>query len=85
MRRCTALLALSSGAFALQPLQTPSRSLRRTRLHVTGSEDAIRDDIARRNAARADAPLQLVDEAVGVPRLGRIADGEQAPLQVLCR
>lgn len=56
MRRCIALLALISGTFALQPLQTPSRSLRRTRLHVTGSEDAIRDEIARRNAARADAP-----------------------------
>ena len=50
------LCALITGAVALQPLHTPSRSLRRTKLHVTGSEDDLRDEIARRNAAKADAP-----------------------------
>ena len=39
---------------ALQPRHTPSRRLRQ--LHVTGSEDDLRDEIARRNAAKADAP-----------------------------
>ena len=46
------LYALITGAVALQPLHTPSRRLRQ--LHVTGSEDDLRDEIARRNAARAD-------------------------------
>ena len=51
------LYALVTGAVALQPLHTPSRRLQqRTKLHVTGSEDDLRDEIARRNAAKADAP-----------------------------
>ena len=36
-------------------------------------------------AARADAALQLIHEAVRVPRLRGVADGEQAPLQVFRR
>ena len=54
MRTCIALLATWRAALALQPLHTPSRRLRQ--LHVTGSEDDLRDEIARRNAAKADAP-----------------------------
>ena len=54
MRTCIALLAAWRAALALQPLHTPSRRLRQ--LHVTGSEDDLRDEIARRNAAKADAP-----------------------------
>ena len=50
------LYALITSALALQPRYTPSRSLQRTKLPVTGSEDALRDEIARRNAAKADAP-----------------------------
>ena len=49
------LYALITGAVALQPLHTPSRRIK-TRVHVTGSEDDLRDEIARRNAAKADAP-----------------------------
>ena len=48
------LCGLITYAVALQPLHTPSRRLRQ--LHVTGSEDDLRDEIARRNAAKADAP-----------------------------
>ena len=46
------LCALITGAVALQPRYTPSRRIK-TRVQVTGSEDDLRDEIARRMDARA--------------------------------
>ena len=51
--RAATLLALRT-ALALQPRHTPRGAS--WQLHVTAERDDLRDEIARRNAAKADAP-----------------------------